>query len=374
VAVSFSNTPNTAERPVIAILTVADKQRVFRGDKRNFTDIIRTGEELGAQVYVVTASDLKLAGGQILAYCYQTADKKWNRQLVPQPHVIYNRVPYRKLEMLPEVQQTIQSCLKSRGVQLFNPSFFNKWSLFEWLSRASDTKRFIPVTQQLNGIRKLESFLRKHPTVYLKPVRGKAGKGIMRLDRKSQYEYVLRVQDKRSSQEAIFTSLDALWEQIQETIGTKEYIIQQGISLTSYEDRPYDLRVLVQKNYKGTWSVTGVGARVAGKASITTHVPRGGTIDEPSRLLTSAFGSEEAKRILGRVKQAALSIAGRIEKSSGHPHGEMSMDLGVDTSGRIWFFEANSKPMKFDEPDIRKKSLERIIRYGIYLTKKGTRR
>jgi hypothetical protein len=47
--------------------------------------------------------------------------------------------------------------------------------------------------------------------------------------------------------------------------------------------------------------------------------------------------------------------------------GEMSLDLGVDTAGQMWFFEANSRPMKFDEPDIRKKSLERIVQYSQFL-------
>ena len=45
----------------------------------------------------------------------------------------------------------------------------------------------------------------------------------------------------------------------------------------------------------------------------------------------------------------------------------MSIDLGVDKSGNLWFFEANSKPMKFDEPEIRRKSLQKLIEYGYYL-------
>jgi hypothetical protein len=45
----------------------------------------------------------------------------------------------------------------------------------------------------------------------------------------------------------------------------------------------------------------------------------------------------------------------------------MSMDLGVDTTGKLWFFEANSKPMKFDEPHIREKSLRRLVRFWKYL-------
>jgi hypothetical protein len=50
----------------------------------------------------------------------------------------------------------------------------------------------------------------------------------------------------------------------------------------------------------------------------------------------------------------------------------MSMDLGVDQEGGIWFFEANAKPMKFDEPDIRKRSLDRIFQYGKYVLRTKT--
>jgi hypothetical protein len=375
--VSASSSSANGQRPVIAILTVAGKSRDFRGNKRNFIDIIRIGSELGADVYVVTTSELKLTGESLLAHCYDVKAKKWARKRVPPPQVIYNRVPYRRLEMLPEVQQVIQTCLKSRKVRLFNPSFFNKWSLFQWLSQAPDTRVYIPATRQMTDLRQLDRLLREHDIVYLKPVKGKAGKGIMRIERsyaQGRTKYVLRIQNVSLSRNAVFSSLVEMWPHLLAEMGTKEYIAQQGIRLARFNKRPYDLRTLVQKTGKGNWSVSGIGARVAGKTSITTHVPRGGSINEPVRVLSSVFGQAEAGRILERVKNATLRIASRIERSSGHTYGEMSMDLGVDTDGRIWFFEANSKPMKFDEPDIRRKSLERIIRYSIYLANSGKRR
>jgi hypothetical protein len=366
------------QKPTIAILTVKDGTRIFRGDKRNFADIVKTGHEFGAEVYVITADNLKLTGNRMFGFRYNPDRRSWVRDWMPAPHVIYNRVPFRKMEMHPEVQQTIQACIRSNQVNLYNPSFFNKWSLFEWLNKSAHTRKYIPATEQLSSPFRLERLLRNHPVVYLKPIKGKAGKGIMRLERKigkyNQPEYELCVQSNKEMVYRVHQSIDSLWKDVDERRGTKEYIMQQGITLTSYNSRAYDLRVLIQKNALGAWSVTGIGARVAGKFSITTHVPQGGSIEDPLKLLTHAFGQKEATSILKRTKRAAVVLAKQIEKSSGHQLGEMSMDLGVDTSGRIWFFEANSKPMKFDEPDIRKKSLERIIHYGVYLTKKARRR
>ncbi|MCL6459347.1 MAG: YheC/YheD family protein, partial [Gorillibacterium sp.] len=103
--------------------------------------------------------------------------------------------------------------------------------------------------------------------------------------------------------------------------------------------------------------------------SITTHVPRGGHIDNPENALISSFGQKRTPLLMKKVEATSHIIAKRIEKAAGYSLGEMSLDLGIDKNGRIWFFEANSRPMKFDEPEIRRKSLERIIEYSHYLSK-----
>lgn len=361
------------QTPTMAILTYADEKRIFRGNQENFIDLIRTGEEKGVHVYVMTTAEFKLLGDQAVGYTYNSHTKKWKKELHPLPHVIYNRIPYRKFELLPEVQQVLKACMRHRKIRFFNPTFFNKWTLFEWLSKSKDTQTFIPATQKLTTNEDLEAFLQKHPNLYLKPIRGKAGKGIMKVSRIYEKnakvrKYQLSVQDKTKSHISRYSNIPQLWTQIREMMGNQDYIIQQGITLAHYKQRPFDLRVLVQKNNKGRWSIAGIGARLAGKLSITTHVPRGGSIDDPAKLLEAGFGSSGSKKILKRAKQSALIIAKQIEKASQTMLGEMSMDLGVDNNGHIWFFEANSKPMKFDEPHIRKKSLDNLIQYSIHLS------
>lgn len=355
----------------VAILTMHDEERMFRGNHQNFIDLIAKGQELGMFVYVVTVRDMKPAAKRVLGFSYNPDTKGWKQLLLPLPDVVYNRIPLRSDELLPEVQQTIDLILRNSHVRLFNPSFFDKWTLFEWLSKAKTTKKYIPATRRLSQAAELEALLLQHPIVYLKPVRGKAGKGIMKVERTlvKTKPYLLTIQNDKASIITRHPNLDNLWNKLKTMMATEDYIVQQGIQLANFNKRPFDLRVLVQKNHLGQWSLTGIGARVAGKQSITTHVPRGGRIDEPEKLLNAVFGPELTKSILVRVKTSSFAIARQIEKASGHMLGEMSMDLGVDAFGQIWFFEANSRPMKFDEPDIRKKSLERIIQYSQFLIK-----
>jgi len=361
-----------APEHTLAILTTHDEDRPFKGNHLNFIDLIAKGKELGTFVYVVTVKDMRMSGKRVPGYTYDEETKNWTHQMLPLPNVVYNRIPTRTDELQPDVQQTIEACLRSSQVRLFNPSFFNKWTLFEWLSKAKTTKKFIPATKRLSQSVELDSLLQQHPIVYLKPVRGKAGKGIMKVERigaRTKLPYLLTMQNDKASVVTRHPHLGHLWNKLKTMMTSEEYIVQQGISLASFNKRPFDLRVLVQKNHLGQWSLTGIGARVAGKQSITTHVPRGGRIDEPEKLLNAVFGPELTKSIFVRVKTAAFAIARQIEKASGHILGEMSMDLGIDGAGQIWFFEANSRPMKFDEPDIRKKSLERIIQYSQFLVK-----
>ncbi|WP_135549090.1 YheC/YheD family endospore coat-associated protein [Paenibacillus cymbidii] len=363
------------ERTNLAILTMHDEHRPFRGNHFNFIDLIKKGRELGAFVYVLTAKDIKRRAHKWNGYVYNAETKSWTRQLLPLPHVMYNRIPTRKDEMLPEVQRKIRFCLKQDSVRVFNPAFFNKWTLFEWLNKSKATKKFIPATKRLTSPDDLESFLALHHDIYLKPVRGKAGKGIMKVQALpgQRLPYRLSIQNARKSHHSHHGTIARLWSTFKQQIDGEDYLMQQAIALTSYNKRPFDLRVLVQKNQYGEWTISGIGARVAGRSSITTHVPRGGSIDEPEKLLSLAYGQEAAKLTLQRVHQAAHMIARQIERASGQTLGEMSMDLGIDNARRIWFFEANSRPMKFDEPDIRKRSLERIIQFSQYLARTKTR-
>lgn len=343
----------------------------MRGSFNNFKDLIRVGKSMGATVYVTTVQELKLSQKNITGHYYDKHLKAWSTKSFPSPDVVYNRIPYRKYEKTHEVQKVIQSCLRDHAMHLFNPSFFNKWTLYEWLSKSKTTKTYIPKTAKLTSMQILNHYLDENTSVYMKPIDGNAGKGIMRVSRisdDSETKYRLIYHEKNIRVSDVYLSVYDLWKTIKRQIGAKEYIIQQAIDLTRSKGQPFDLRILVQRNQDNVWEVTGIGARVAGKRSITTHVPRGGSIKPARKLLRTAFGDSKAAEIRQNAKKLALAIAQQIEKSSGHTLGEMSMDVGVDTNGGLWFFEANSKPMKFDEPKIRKKSLRTWIQYCMFLS------
>lgn len=361
----------SSRKPTLAILTMDDELLLFRGNRSNFSDLIAAGEDQGFTVYVLTIKHLKFKQSRLTGFAYEKQSQTWQRRSFPFPDVIYNRIPQREDELLPTVRRKIAACIRHPRVHFYNPTFFNKWTLFRWLNKSRTTKGFTPATRKLLSQAGLAKMLGKHPFLYLKPASGKAGAGIMsiHIQPDNPLPYRLKIQENKKSATYKCATLGKLWSRIKKQSKNLDYIAQQGIDLATYNDRRFDLRALVQKNGRGQWDITGVGARVAGMNSITTHVPRGGSIDDPESLLASVFGKDTARRIMTKARHTSLLISRQIERASGHDLCEMSMDLGVDKQGNIWFFEANAKPMKFDEPHIRKRSLERIYQYSLYATK-----
>jgi len=368
---AFTAAAGAPRKPVLAILTVDDEQRSFRGNRQNFADLIATGEKHGFITYVVTVKNFRLKSATLPGYTYLPREKVWVRGRFPYPDIVYNRIPQREDERQPSVKKKLDQLAGRPELLLFNRRFFNKWTLYKWLRRNRATRKWIPETRRLTRPAVLSGMLRKHSFLFLKPIRGKAGVGIMtvRVLSEGRRRYRLQIQEDQGSRTFRYGSLKTLWRRVrrESRLLGEPYIAQQGIPLVTAGNRRFDLRALVQKNGEGRWEVTGIGARVAGEGSITTHVPRGGHIEEPGKLLTAAFGGSRGLQMLGQAGEAALTLARQIERSSRSLLGEMSMDLGIDETGRIWFFEANSKPMKFDEPHIRKKSLERIFQYSLHL-------
>lgn len=356
--------------PRIAILTAPSMRTGFQGNRANFRDLIVAGRRHGAQVFVVTTQALR-QGLRLVAvsgYSYDFKRRRWVHGSFGMPSVIYNRIPTRKAERRPNVTSLIKELQRNSGIPCFNPHFFNKEQLHEWLQADSDLRQHLPHTEPLVHEQSLRKLCNRYGALMLKPVNGKAGAGMMKITRSAGRGWLLERQWNRRLIRRPFTSWRLLWNVIKKHMTGKRYVAQQWIDcLKSAGGSPFDLRLLLQKNERGQWSLTGTGARVAGRGRFTTHVPRGGSIASPLNLVRSAFGERRGRHILTETERLALRIARELEKRSGQTVGEMSMDIGLDQVGKAWFFEANARPMKFDEPLIRRRSLRKWVQYCRYL-------
>jgi hypothetical protein len=146
----------------IAILT-SDRRKPFAGNHQNFADLIEMGKKLGIQVFVLTPSGLSADQSTVQGYLLQRAKPipTFRAARLPWPKVVYNRVPYRSDEQSAPVIRAIKLC-QQRNIPIFNPHFFDKWSLFRRLTN-SNCRSYLPATTKWGDF---ETFHRSHFKTY----------------------------------------------------------------------------------------------------------------------------------------------------------------------------------------------------------------
>ncbi|UOF89432.1 YheC/YheD family protein [Fodinisporobacter ferrooxydans] len=352
--------------PILGILTSVRGQ-TFGGNRTDHRDLSRMGKHTHTCVFVLTPESIVYEQNQIHGYVWTGyKNKPWVLVDLPIPDVVYNRIPNRARERDAMAIEAKQWLIKKTKGHLYNSRFFNKVELMKYMSDSEETRIYLPRTEIFQSRNQLIQWLRNRPIIYVKPANGTIGQGIIRIDR-SYSGWTIKKQLQGEQIVRHYQQLQPAVSTISQWIARGNYIIQEGVQLANWQGRIFDFRVLLQKDRRHRWKVTGLGARVAGLDGITTHVPNGGKIANAKQVLEDVFPGNSA-RIYNEIKHLALVSAQQIEKNISNV-GEMSMDIGVDDNGKPWFIEANAKPMKFDEPTIRLRSLLRIIHYaeGLYV-------
>lgn len=326
--------------PLIGILTSESTRHPFKGNSKTFERISKNVKRNGGIVVVFTPAHLfehKLTG-----YTFIEEKQKWLKIKSPLPDVIYNRIPFRKDE---KKLQHIFYELQNLEIPYFNSHFFNKWELYTKLSKDKTLQPFLPSSISLTSFHELKKMVIKHHSVYLKPAEGNKGTGIVVLSKKDTMFYL-----QTTTETFEYLSLEELWEKHAHQLMKRQYIIQEKIPISTVDNCPYDFRILAHF-VKGQWEVSGIGVRVANQHSITTHVPKGGSIVPFQQLATDTdyLKIERLVRLVGNQLRSSYSNI-----------CEISVDVGKSKTGKFYLFEVNSKPMVFDERNIRLKGLQQL--------------
>ncbi len=324
----------------------------------------------GAYVYFFTPEALGSSQQAVEGWVYH---EEWHRLKLPVPNVVNNRLTKRKLENLPDVQQFLKEAGARYGSRVFNEKFLDKSEVFEALKKDANLHRYLPESYSLHNYAQFRSMCTRHPVVFLKPVRGSLGKGIIRLSRTGQDVWQASYATISGTRKQTFNSLAKLYASLSGKMKTVRYLIQQGLTLIEIGGRPVDFRALTQKNGEGQWTVTSVVSRTAGSDHFVSNVARGGTLSRTREaIIKSNLPSIFRGDASARLRRAALEIAKGIDTHIPAHFGELGIDLALDTSGRVWLLEVNSKPSKNDNTPLTegkiRPSVRMMIQYARYLS------
>jgi hypothetical protein len=326
----------------------------------------------GVSLFGFGPDDLDIRRKRVRASQYCSENRGWTLLERPLPDVVWNRY-YRG------DRSALFSWLGRTGLLQINDARLDKWEAYQLLSQDPRMAPHLPETAQLTKAAVALAMAGRHPVIYIKPVAGSAGRGIMRCRLAAPgllcVQYISRETGARRESHVNASQLDQ-W--LAGRRRPNRYIVQQGLSLAVFHGRPADVRVLVQKDDSGLWQVTGMGARVAAHDRFTANLHTGGSA-VPLGLLGEAITSQDLtwrESLEPRLESLAIATVQALERGAGGL-GELGIDFGVDGEGRIWYIEQNAQPGRAIFDDLGRRDLSEIahlrpLQYARFLAKAGS--
>mgnify|MGYP001237701520 FL=1 len=360
--------------PLIGVLTDSSSMSPAApfGERTGFMRQLLQAGQKKAYLFAFTPRDINWQQETIYGWFSQPGGK-WLRRVVPLPDVVYNRLPSRKAENGAEITALRERFVRKR-IPIFNWSFFNKSDVYKMLENDPEALQHLPESVPNPSPEKIREMLEKYHFIYYKPSGGSLGVGIYRLTYHPSKGYFVRYRRNGRNVLLRFTRFSGIIRLLRARHGSQlnQYVAQQGIRLVEIDNCPIDFRFHMHKNGNNQWVVAAVGAKKAGRGSVTTHIKNGGSLMTPEQALSGTFGERTAE-VLENAKAVAVKLAEAIERNYPHTLGELGLDIGIDRQGGVWMFEANAKPGRsiFKHPALKaqgKASLQCILDHCLYLS------
>ncbi len=354
--------------PVVGIMADScnDADRPYKSQSTYIAELINYGTVMGQICFAFDAGSVNFKQKTINGYSY--GKKGWKKGVFPMPDVVYPREGgSSKLKL--QTRRRMQSL----GCKFINPSVIGKWANHKILAQNPDLKSYIPNTCLVTNFFQVGRMLAKYGAVYLKPINGSRGRNIIRVVKRPKSKlYDYQYQAKSHPRIGTANGLNSLRNKLTRFMGRRGYIVQRRINLLRVHGNIVDVRVLVQKDESGQWLVTGKACRVGKKGSITSNISSGGYASKVATVVSEYFRDPMlSEKILTEIDYLAIASAQVLEAKTSSM-GELGIDIGIDSTGKLWFIEANLRPARrvfslIHETSIREDSIQRPLLYARYL-------
>jgi len=340
---------------------------VFRGipSGKTFHEAIELYEEAashyGLKPCYFRLQDIHPVNGTVQAYVKEHFS--YIKRRIPIPRVIHNR----GFQSHPRTKKRLSN-LTSHGTTVFNPrNRYGKLFVHQLLMRNPLLVPHLPETVKATSS-SLKFMMQRYDSLILKPSSGSVGLGILKLDRNSYGWSAARSVGSTPPFPSFHEKRIPAW--LRHRFARRNYIVQQRIPLATFQGRPFDLRVSVQRDGTGEWQVTGLAGKAAAHKKFVTNVVRGGTV-YPLDMLLSEYPELDPDFVRHQVEALALAVV--AELCLYFPElADVGLDIGITSDGFPMFIECNGRDLRLvfregEMVDVWKSTFHNPIAYANYL-------
>lgn len=320
------------------------KNRLFKYKDNKFKEIIVfTKDNINLETSTVFGQNVFMKGQDFIV-------KEGNYSI---PDVIYVQS-----ELTSDDIQFFENICPGR---VFNNHFYNKYEGHTILNHNPNLRGFLPETKLFENENDLYYYLNKYKEVFLKPINGYSGQGIICI-RLNTNRTVMAI---TTNEQRAFPDISSLWQWIISENLISKLIIQQSITSAKWRKKNADIRLNMTKNGNGRWQVSFIICRVARNGHFNSY----GNVSIMN--LRTFLRNRFPKRNLRRIKTSIFQLGHKICKTfddANYHMADIGIDLGIDSSGKLWVYEVNHLPHPFFRIS-NDLSLTMPFDYAYYLTK-----
>lgn len=306
-----------------------------------FDQMAHESKKYGTDLYSFSPLDLLPGTQKAKGLHFDTASGIWKEEVFQIPEFLYDRCFYGEDQPSKDAKKIVAWLKERKDLTFLGYGLPNKAMLYDRLKEIPEISPYLPETVKADSTGTVLRELNKYLSIILKPANGAHGYAVYSLEKRTGGLLVSTTKNG-SLISRNFDRLDRFQAWLNKLLGKHDFLIQARIDNMDRKNRPFDLRIFLQKDSHGEWQEVARGIRTGMENGILTNLSAGASLStyENWQRETPHFNHVYISQEISDI----ISTLPAVLEETFQPLFELGIDLLIAGDQSIWILDINSKP------------------------------